>query len=195
MSMKSGRVVVDEDVSVGGALFPADDTVQPGDSVSQAGGQQSTVSSTTSSAAAVRLKTKAAALRVQAEAMKQRHQMEVEEQNIRRQIEEHDLGTQIAMVTAEAEALDDAAASKVSKSIYDKVHDDQDLNSMAPEWLPEANVVAEPQMFMNSQYARHSELLAAVNLPRTELIYFDGNPLEYLTFTRLFQNSVECLQQ
>ena len=182
------RVVVDNEISVGGALLSADEAVRPEDSASQAGGQESTVSSATSSA--LRLKARAAALRVQAEAMKQRHQMEVEEQKIRRRMEEHELGTQIAMVTAEAEVLDDAA-SQVSKSTHGKVRDDRHLDPSAPEWHPKANVVAEPQMDMNSHYITHHELLAAVNLPRTELMYFDGNPLEYWAFIRSFENTVE----
>lgn len=143
------RVVVDNEISVGGALLSADEAVRPEDSASQAGGQESTVSSATSSV--LRLKARAAALRVQAEAMKQRHQMEVEEQKIRRRMEEHELGTQIAMVTAEAEVLDDAA-SQVSKSTHGKVRDDRHLDPSAPEWHPKANVVEEPQMDMNSHY-------------------------------------------
>jgi len=38
---------------------------------------------------------------------------------------------------------------------------------------------------------RHRQLLAAFHLPHTEMIKFDGNPLQYWSFIRSFENSIQ----
>ena len=44
-------------------------------------------------------------------------------------------------------------------------------------------------MYMQMQQQR--QLMDAIQLPRAELMKFDGNPLEYWTLFRLFENNVE----
>ena len=153
--------------------------------------------STTSSTTSTRLKLKArsAILQAEAAALKKRHEIELEEENLRRRKEQLDMETRLAIVTAEAEVYNEA--DQVGHSVVNCDNGNMEphisLNPLAPEWNLNSNRVntANQPMKHNLECIKTEELLAAVHMPRAELSYFDGNPLEYWSFIRAFQNSVE----
>ena len=189
------RFLVDDEVAISLPAVvrsPAGDDIRPDDSASQAA-SGSTTSSTTSTR--LKLKARSAILQAEAAALKKRHKIELEEENLRRRKEQLDMETRLAIVTAEAEVYNEA--DQVGHSVVNCDNGNMEphlsLNPMAPEWNLNSNRVntANQPMKHNLECIKTEELLAAVHMPRAELSYFDGNPLEYWSFIRAFQNSVE----
>jgi len=166
--------------------------INPDDSVSQL---RSVTSSVASSRA--KLHAKAAALKVEADVMKRRHELEAEEAVLRRKREEFELHTQLAVVTAQANVLGSVEQQQLQQvSVTSDVLPEpgSTLNPIAPEWrATQVTGFSDQPSRDDMVLARHHELLAAVHLPHTEIMYFDGNPLDYWSFVRSFQNTIESV--
>jgi len=179
-----------EDVPVSANLSDHDEPeINPEDSASQL---RSGTSSVTSSRA--KLVAKAAALRVEAEVLKQRHRLEAEEAALRRKREEFELHAQLAVLTAEANALGETHQEQPQQQQVGIMSNSQqpfsNLNPMAPQWTA-AEYTGFNRQLDDMVLGRHQELLAAVHLPHAEIMHFDGNPLDYWSFIRSFQNTIE----
>jgi len=160
--------------------------VQPQDSVSQVGASSSLSARSRSS-----LKAKVAGLRTRAEALRRIHQLELEEQKVKQQKAQLELETEVAVAEAEMrelqldnEELDDEVQFRTDRA----VHEVSTLNMEAPEWTQEQTHVMNEVGMLSQQ-----QLLATIHLPQARIMTFDRYPLEYWTFIRSFENSIESV--
>ena len=198
MDRPLSRQQVDDEVTVPAASVGLENSVVPDDSVS-------TVSAQSSVSSRLKLAAKAAKLKAEAAALKEKHKLEIEKQRLNHRLEELELETQIAVATSEAEVYDQEVGKVRPEASEPNYHESDGhelsyaLNPSAPEWtgnsvpvVPAVDqlvpVSGEGQVNIGRQY---QQLIAAVNMPHMELMHFDGNPLEYWTFIRAFENSVE----
>jgi len=171
------RLEVDDEVSIPRFPAPVSQDGEGWESVSIA--SHSTVSSV---GARLRAAAKAAKLKAQYMSLKAKHDLESEEQKLRQKREEFDLQTQLAMAAAEAKVYEQPCETEAAVS---------DLNPEASEWQPTAQLVPPGPPSGQVQGDLSQQLIAAVSMPHAQLMSFDGSPLEYWTFIRAFENSVE----
>ena len=69
--------------------------------------------------------------------------------------------------------------------------------NISSEYLPTMTAsmnkhVCENHSTTNNTNNTGTKLVAALQMPKLELQVFDGNPLQFWLFTRLFETSVQC---
>ena len=166
-----------------------DSDVRPEDSASQVGSDKSVASS----------KSKAAMLSAKAKALKALQAVELQELRCKQERERIELEMQMAEAEVEIQQLD---ASSVSGKSVSQVADGSvqfvnkaKLNPEVPAWIPTvqaARAAGEPVLVeANANGNSHQQLYEALQIPKVEVMTFDGNPLKYWAFIRNFEGSVE----
>ena len=117
-------------------------------------------------------------MKLKAKFLRKKHELEVEEQRIKHAKEQLDIEAEIAESEADAAGFD-------SEVQFGPVNKDISLNPLALEWPG----LTAPKTDDSTQ--RHNQLLAALHLSHAEMIKFDGNIVQYWSFIRSFENSVE----
>jgi hypothetical protein len=75
----------------------------------------------------------------------------------------------------------------------EKVVHRSNLNASADEWVPEANTQLHTVNNNKQDVIERNQLqmMEILQLPKVEVVAFDGDPLKYWTFIRSFENTVE----
>ena len=197
---------------VRGMLSSDYDDVQPDDSASQVGSRirmttisEAGCSSRSSALADIKLKAavKKAALAARQSALQQLQDLEIEELKCRQRREKIELGMKLAEIEAEENLCEEFSSSVGSHAGSRRTsgrsstsskqnHSDVKLNPDAPEWKQDDighDVINRPSPLTTVD--QQKQLIEALQLPKLEVMMFDGNPLKYWPFIRSFENSVE----
>lgn len=173
------------------------DVVQPGDSVSNASS-----STSVNSSKSTKLKERRAALTSKAKFIAQLHQVELEELKLQQRKQ----CLELKMELAEVQAIDDnSAGAQVATDDHVAV----ELNPHAAEWVPVDDEVSfrphvtapdPPSQLMSGnadlhfmQHDPHQQslrMIEALEMPKAELQQYDGDPMNYWTFIRSFDDNV-----
>ena len=181
----------------GGAENQADihDDLMPDDSASQAGMYTlSELSKASKSSLLAHIKVKAAAkkaaLVAKTNALRELQNVELQELKCRQRRDEIELQMQMAEAEAEELVCNEFVGSVRSKTpteinsstiqIKQQAVTSSTLNPAAPEWNGILGNVGQQQ-----------QLLETLQLPKIEVMTFDGNPVQYWPFIRSFENTVE----
>ncbi|XP_030834878.1 uncharacterized protein LOC105444169 [Strongylocentrotus purpuratus] len=170
--------------------------VRPEDSASQCG-------STTSS---VRLRTIArrAALAVEAEALKQKMALEKEELALKQRKAQLDMDTRMKISDAETQVYlneadrllsDEASApQKHPVEVNETLAYPLDSGMPTPTQVEQSTKPTEALLLQILQEGQKQQrqLLESLNVPQTQMMTYDGNPLKYWEFWRAFENSIDC---
>ena len=176
----------------------AADEVQPEDSASQ-------VPSSTSSSRRLQLSAKRAALEAEAAFAEQRAAIELEELRCRQNKEALETQVRLASIRAEEEVLATAEGFTVvnveNGGGQAVCGSEVILNPRAAEFRSRSQAVpvnTEPrhdsaalQQLVEQGQTQQRQLLDAIQLPAAQLPTFDGDPLKYYMFIRLFEANVE----
>ena len=173
-----------------------DVTVGPEDSASQ-------VASSTSRR--VTLSARRAALEAEAAFAEQQYALELEELQLKRKREALSRMVRLASlqvdedeVLASTEDQTQTVVSVDNGDVRQTAMSDKDsevvLNPRVQPWLPSRqpidNVSSLQQLAIQGQQQQRY-LLDAIQLPSVQIPQFDGNPLQYYSFVRLFESTVE----
>lgn len=130
----------------------------------------------------------AAARDEEEELLHRKHELELEECKIRQQKEE--LAFRMKRLNPNAANVDSSLGSD-STNVSPNQHNPSTTNAavaVADASLRDSAII---DVLLKSQ-EQQSRMIAALQMPKVELQVFDGNPLHYWNFIRLFQSSVEC---
>ncbi|XP_030849736.1 uncharacterized protein LOC115927700 [Strongylocentrotus purpuratus] len=167
----------------------------PEDSVSQCG-------STTSS---VRLRTMArrAALAVEAEALKQKMALEKEELALKQRKAQLDMDTRMKISEAETQVYlneadrllsDEASApQKHPVEVNETLAYPLDSGTPTPTQVEQSTKPTEALLLQILQEGQKQQrqLLESLNVPQTQMMTYDGNPLKFWEFWIAFENSID----
>jgi len=158
------------------------DEIRPEDSVSQVGHSKPASSASSSRSSA---KVKHAVLRSRSSALKALQDIEMQELQLKQQRQQIELEQQLREAEAEVEL--EGQAVSVHNSNPGAPVDNSALNPEVSEFVPrverDAEVIVQP-------YGQR-QLFEALQIPKVEIMTFDGNPLKYWPFIRSFENNVE----
>jgi len=164
--------------------------IRPEDSVSQVAGSPSTISSTTR---CLELSAKRAALEAEAAFAQQQQAIELEELRQRKQA--LDLKVRIATLKAEEQTYAQGSVVNQNEGTVSQSPRESDvvLNPRAPEWQPQHPESSQAilQRLTEQGQQQQRQLLDAFQLPTVRIPDFDGDPLKYFSFIRLFEANVE----
>ena len=174
------------------------DTVEAHDSVSQAG---SGSSSGRSSGSVARRKLELAAQKAshiaEARYVEQRHALEIEELKLRQRKEAFETKVRLSAIEAEQNVLSQIVAEAENHPVdlnpplgQPPSHSDSVevvLNPYAREWRNDNTV----QELVRQGQEQQQHLLDVIRLPSAQLPVFDGDVLQYHSFIRLFETTVE----
>ena len=180
-----------------GIHVTSDPDIRPEDSVSQVGSINSMASS----------KAKAAKLSAKSKALKALQEIELQELRCKQERERIKLELQMREAEVEMEQLAASSNSDTDKSVYEVADgsvqflNKSNLNPDIPAWFPTVDIpraASESAVTVkgvleegNVTTSGHQQLLEALQVPKVEVMTFDGNPLKYWAFMRNFEGSVE----
>ena len=165
--------------------------MQPEDSVSQAAG-----SATSSTTRRLLLSARRAALQAEAGFVRRQQEMELKELQLRQEKDDLARQVQLASISAEEEVLARGEGSIHSDRGQSPSDHEVILNPKAPEYLPQSHTVPQViddtlRQLTEQGQQQQRQLLDAFRLPTVQIPNFDGNPLQYYSFIRLFEANVD----
>jgi hypothetical protein len=184
--------------------------VNPEDSVSLSGSKASSAKSHSSSESVRILAVKAVAkkktLAMRAKGMKALQEIELQELQLKQNREALELNMMINVADAELKVCQGMQETGVIEDLdsiekqnngenagKENVVHPSNLNASAAEWVPEANTQLHTVNNNKQDVIERNQLqmMEILQLPKVEVVAFDGDPLKYWTFIRSFENIVE----
>jgi hypothetical protein len=169
--------------------------INPGDSVSQVGSGSIASKGSGSSIGIRRLEIAARKAAVLAEAAmaEDRRRLEMEELSLKLRKEQLETKMKLAVLEAEEQVLSGAAA-ECSSLVHKTSNCDEEvvLNPSAKEFFPKAYVGESDNVLtlIKQGHEQNAKLIEAMSLPSTQLISFNGDPIQYWPFMRAFDTAV-----
>ena len=183
---KSAEIAVNQNES---------EEINPGDSVSQVGSGSIASKGSGSSIGIRRLEIAARKAAVLAEAAmaEDRRRLEMEELSLKQRKEQLETKMKLAVLEAEEQVLSGAAA-ECSSLVHKTSNCDEEvvLNPSAKEFFPKAYVGESDNVLtlIKEGHEQNAKLIEAISLPSTQLISFNGDPIQYWPFMRAFDTAV-----